>query len=169
MGDTDAAIKRVVLVISYATLGLFFWFVGSGMMKLTGVVLPHYHLRMVELFRKYHWLLFRGKQDSFDDTSLRVLYGVSEVFVGVMLLSRLDAEATYAAAIMKVPEVFLRALMKKSIWPPSILLWVIFTMIILRRELKRLLATKQQSLNTSKQSTRPSGAKETPVDTKKRS
>ncbi|KAJ8902022.1 hypothetical protein NDN08_004223 [Rhodosorus marinus] len=160
MADDQTAIQRVVKAISYASLALFVYMAASGLMKISGLFYPKHYARQLLQFRQYHALLQRaGMPASFDDTSLRVLYGMAQIFSGTMLLSRLDAQATYACCVLNVLEVFARSVLRQSIWSPAIVLWVVFTLLILRRELKRLLGLRGGAAKGKSETTPATGSK----------
>lgn len=70
--SSEAAINRVVKVISYGSLVLFFVFVASGMLKMQGKLLPEHYAKMTVYYRRVHALMFKNPHmSSFDDTSLR--------------------------------------------------------------------------------------------------
>jgi len=160
MADDQTSIHRVVKAISYGSLALFVYMAASGLLKISGVFYPRHYAQQVLQFRQYHALLRRaGMSESFDDTSLRVLYGMAQVFSGTMLLSRLDVQATYACCVLNVLEVFARSVLRQSIWSPAIVLWVVFTLLILRRELKKLLRQRTEAAKSKATTPPATGAK----------
>mmetsp|Transcript_10600 Transcript_10600/g.44185 ORF Transcript_10600/g.44185 Transcript_10600/m.44185 type:complete len:213 (+) Transcript_10600:3590-4228(+) len=94
-----------------------------------------------------------------DRRMTRVMYGMAQIFSGTMLLSRLDAQATYACCVLNVLDLFARSILRQSIWTPAIVLWVVFTLLILRRELKRLLGLRREAAKGKATTTPATAAK----------
>mmetsp|Transcript_1010 Transcript_1010/g.1909 ORF Transcript_1010/g.1909 Transcript_1010/m.1909 type:complete len:180 (-) Transcript_1010:127-666(-) len=136
--------KREIFVINFLTISLVMFFAVSGWSKLSPYGIPQMHNKMLIMFEKYSIILQIDKI-GMDSTTLRVLFGIHEIFFAVGLLTDYTIPVACGLALILMTSIVANALLRDSIFIPGVVLSMNVCMSLLRLQVRRQIRQEFES------------------------